>query len=92
MDGVATVHLSGCPHCTTPAGGSGQSGGDGGVARNCPVCDRALGDDDYLLGRMWQQAAAGRTRRPGDPAPLHIRISGCNHCVTGRPQRDASGG
>ena len=75
-EGVATVHLSGCPHCLPPAGGPG-------VARGCPVCKRQLADADYLLGRMWQQGEVGRTRVPGDPAPLHIRISGCNHCIAG---------
>jgi len=54
------THIFGCPYCY-PANEQ--------YPRYCPVCERKLGEEDYVMARMF-------TRKPRS----HIHVLGCTRC------------
>jgi hypothetical protein len=56
----ALTHIFGCPYCY-PANEEHP--------RYCPVCERKLGPDDYVIARMF-------TRAPRS----HVHVLGCTLC------------
>jgi hypothetical protein len=38
------VHMYGCPYC---------DGDKGSNCKTCPVCEKPMRRDEYLIGRMW---------------------------------------
>ncbi|NBF38973.1 MAG: hypothetical protein GVY14_01020 [Spirochaetes bacterium] len=54
------THIFGCPYCYPP---------DDEHPRYCPVCERKLGPEDYVIARMFN-----RTPRS------HVHVLGCTQC------------
>ncbi|GHV90809.1 hypothetical protein AGMMS50268_13120 [Spirochaetia bacterium] len=52
------MHIKGCVYCL-----------DGNRPRYCPVCGAALGDEEYLISRMFER-----------PGRSHVHVIGCNRC------------
>jgi hypothetical protein len=54
------THIFGCPYCYPP---------NDQYPRYCPVCERRLGEDDYIVARMF-------SREPRS----HVHVLGCTQC------------
>ncbi|MFO7782258.1 MAG: hypothetical protein R6W94_11600 [Spirochaetia bacterium] len=54
------THIFGCPYCYPP---------DDEHPRYCPVCERKLGPEDYVIARMFNRAPRS-----------HIHVLGCTQC------------
>ena len=54
------THIFGCPYCYPP---------DDDHPRYCPVCERKLGPDDYVIARMFNRAPRS-----------HVHVLGCTQC------------
>jgi hypothetical protein len=54
------THIFGCPYCYPP---------DDEHPRYCPVCERKLGPDDYVIARMFNRAPRS-----------HVHVLGCTQC------------
>jgi predicted nucleic acid-binding Zn ribbon protein len=61
-DNDSIIHMYGCAYC---------HGRDSTRSKTCPVCKKAMGRDEYLIGRMWK-------RKNGKK---HLHISGCIRCA-----------
>jgi hypothetical protein len=55
------THILGCPYCYPP---------NDDHARYCPVCERKLGSEDYVLARMFNRGAPRS----------HVHVLGCTQC------------
>ncbi len=54
------THIFGCPYCYPP---------DDEHPRYCPVCERKLGAEDYVIARMFNRAPRS-----------HVHVLGCTQC------------
>ena len=54
------AHIFGCPYCYPP---------DDEHPRYCPVCERKLGPEDYVIARMFNRAPRS-----------HVHVLGCTQC------------
>ncbi|MFP4373570.1 MAG: hypothetical protein ACLFPO_04515 [Spirochaetaceae bacterium] len=54
------THIFGCPYCYPP---------DDEHPRYCPVCERKLRPDDYVIARMFNRAPRS-----------HVHVLGCTQC------------
>lgn len=54
-------HIFGCPYCYPP---------NEEHPRYCPVCERKLGTEDYLIARMFNRGAPRS----------HVHVLGCTQC------------
>ncbi len=68
MDGKERMmHVMGCPYCLDTRNAR---------RRACPVCGAALGNDDYLIARMFER-----------PGRSHVHVLGCTRCRGPRSNR-----
>lgn len=56
--------ISGCPHCYPKV--------EIGLQRNCPVCHKKIGEEGYLVARLFNH-----TKKGGK----HVHVTGCNFCT-----------
>jgi len=54
------THIFGCPYCYPP---------NDEHPRYCPVCERKLGEEDYVIARMFQRSPRS-----------HVHVLGCTQC------------